>query len=298
MGRFYAAADNWICWRRSGFPWRIWPTMNFWRKTKMKETKKSEEAASRASAIRKALLDRAQACGQQRAILTQLEGWLSEHSKAMQMRALRVARLSPEVQRLVQNGSTRCIVTPPTELAEQLLAGKTLAALILEERKVPQLKQFYSSLNFNCTSGPDVIGGQGDLEVFLEWDFERAAVQILKAAITSQKKIAVAETKISMEKFSRTVAKARAETARELLACLAEMRRIVESDQALATGLEKDEIEALRPKPFPLQIVSSDAIAWLLDAVSEKMIGADELSGLQLETVSPEPREAKAEPAA
>ncbi len=265
----------------------------------MKEAKKSEETGpSRATVMAKAWVERANAGQEAKAVLTQLEGRLSEHTKALANRRLRASRLTPEVQRLIQNGQTRCIVTPPDALAAQLLAGKTLAALILEERTSPQLKQFYAALNFNCGSGPDVISGDGDLAFFLEFDWERAAIEILKAAILLQKKNAMAAAKSSMEKFSRTVFKFRTETARALLSALAEMQRIVEPDQALGRTLDEYEIATLRPRPFPLQLLSGEAYAFLLDCVSEKMIGADELSCLQSETVSPEPQEAKAEPAA
>jgi hypothetical protein len=89
-----------------------------------------------------------------------------------------------------------------------------------------------------------------------------------------------------MGKFSRTVAQARSQTARQVLTVVAELRRIVAPEQELATGLEQDEIAALRPKPFPAQILSNDAISWLLDAVSAGMIDAEELINVQPDTVS------------
>ncbi len=136
-----------------------------------------------------------------------------------------------------------------------------------------------------------------DLACFIEWNRERGGCQILIAAIAIQKKAVAETTRASMERFSKTVAQARAETARQVLVALAELRRIAEPDQALAKGLDEEEIAALRPPPFPLQIVGSDAISWLLDAVSAGMIDAAELSDLQPETVSPETEyEAAVEP--
>jgi hypothetical protein len=261
----------------------------------MKETKKSEEAsASKATAIMKAWLERTNADDAQRAILDRLTSLLDEHSKAMKLKLMKCGRLSADIQRVIGNDTGRCLMTDTTVLAEQLIAGKGLEAIILEEQALPQMKLGYARLNFGSSSNPDVIVDSGDLVLFKEWDFERAALAILKTAILSQKKLMAVATKTNMEKFARTVAAPRTETARELLAALADMRRIVESDQALSKDLTKDEIEALRPKPFPLRILSSDAISWLLDAVSAGMIKASELSGLDLiETVSEEPQDVK-----
>ena len=171
-------------------------------------------------------------------------------------------------------------------LARQLLAGKSLEDIILREHEGPRFKGFYASLRFNEYAAVDVVTSKDDdLPVFKRWNFERAAIEILKAAITIQKQEVLAATQISMQKFSRDTAEIRGATARDLLKVLAELKCAVESDQRLVEGLEPEEIECLRPKPFPLQILSSDAIAWLLDAVSQQMIQPAELAGLQLETV-------------
>ena len=172
-------------------------------------------------------------------------------------------------------------------LAAQLLAGKSLDVIILEEQALPEMKRMYSSIPF--VSGPNMVGGADDVGVFKEWDAERASLQILKEAILQQTKIVAATTKSAMEKFSKTVSQARVETAREVLAGIAQLRLIVEPDQELANGLGEDEIDALRPKPFPRRLLSSDAVQWLLDCVSEKIITKEELSGLEVETVAPEP---------
>ena len=100
-----------------------------------------------------------------------------------------------------------------------------------------------------------------------------------------------------MERFSRTVAEGRAETARQVLALLAELRRVTDSDRALAKGLEQEEIAALNPPPFPMHIVGSDVMSWMLNAARAGMIGTGELTDLQPKTVSPAPEhEVEAEP--
>jgi hypothetical protein len=156
------------------------------------------------------------------------------------------------------------------------------------------MDQQYKRINFSGGS-PDLATDPNDLELFKSWDAERASMLILREAIAQQKKIVAASTKTSMERFSKTVAAARIETAHELLGLIGQMRRIVEPDQALATGLEEDERAALRPQPFPNFLLSSAAVQWLLDCVSERIISREELSGLGLETVvsTEEPQDVK-----
>lgn len=251
----------------------------------MREAKKVEEAAGvRARAVRQAWIDRNRVCGEARQILFQLEGWLLEHSKKLDHQLLLCSRFSGGAQRIVQNGNMACLEDDPVVLAGQLIAGKSLAEIILDQQERTQLKRFHDSICFN-EGGPGIVGGEGDLALYKQWDGERAAVLILRAAIKLQKRALLEKTKISMEKFSRDVAEIRSVTARDFLAALVELKCAVEPDQRLVEGLEPDEIACLRPRPFPLQILSSEAIQWLLDAVDQKMISAAELGGLQLETV-------------
>jgi hypothetical protein len=252
----------------------------------MKEKKPEEIVAARARALQQAWIDRNRKCTDVRQILSQLEGWLAEHSKALAQQFLRCSRFRGGIGRVVQNGTVACLENNPIELARQLLAGKSLEDIILREHEGPRFKGFYASLRFNEYAAVDVVTSKDDdLPVFKRWNFERAALEILKAAITIQKQEVLAATQISMQKFNRDTADIRGATARDLLKVLAELKCAVESDQRLVEGLEPEEIECLRPKPFPLQILSSDAIAWLLDAVSQQMIQPTELAGLQLETV-------------
>ena len=250
----------------------------------MKETKKTD-STSRQTAINRAWLERNKACDDTRVVLGQLKLWFLEHSKTLNAKAARCSRFSADVQRLINNGGSRCLFSSVDVLAAQLLAGKTMDAIILEEQNQPQLKKQYSKMSF--VSGPNMVGGADDLGVFKEWDAERAALQILKEAILQQTKIVAATTESAMQRFSKTVSQARVETAREVLAGIAQLRLIVEPDQELANGLGEDEIDALRPKPFPRRLLSSEAVQWLLDCVAEKIITPEELSGLEVETVAP-----------
>lgn len=250
----------------------------------MKETKKPEEiVAARARAVRQAWIDRNRICSEARAILSQLEGWLQEHSKELDRKSLQCSRFpSDGAGRLVRQGTTACLADDVIGLAKQLIAGRNLVELVAGQQEL--LKSFYRGIRFNDGS-PNLVGTEGDLILFMAWDAERAAVLILKAAITLQKQTVLARTRTSMEKFNRDTAEIRATTARDVLAVLVELKCAVESDQRLVEGLDPEEVACLKPQPFPLQILSSAAITWLLEAVSQKMIEPAELAGLQLETV-------------
>ena len=251
----------------------------------MKEPKKTPEelVAARARAVRQAWIDRNRTCGEARQILLQLEGWLAGHKKELDQQFLRCSRFKGGVGRVVQNGTVACLENNPVALARELLAGKSLEDIIGREEEGPRLKAFYAGIRFNEEAARDVVTSKDDdLPVLKRWNFERAAIEILKAAIQIQKQAVLAKTRSSMEKFNRDVADVRSSTARDLLALLVELKCAVESDQRLVEGLEPDEVACLKPRPFPLQILSSEAITWLLEAVSQKMIEPAELVGLQV----------------
>jgi len=250
----------------------------------MKKPEKPEEIVdTRARAVRQAWLDRNRTCGEARQILLQLEGWLAEHTKELDRKVLQCGRFSEDVRRIVRHANTICLAENEISLARQLIAGKNLVELVAEQQE--QLKPMYSRIRFNA-GGPGIVGGEGDLALFIEWNAERASLLILKAAITLQKQTLLATTRIAMERFSRDVAEIRASTARDFLAVFAELKSAVESDQRLVEGLDPEEVACLKPRPFPLQILSSDAITFLLEAVEQKMIEPAELGALQLETVT------------
>jgi ribosomal protein L20 len=253
----------------------------------MNDRSKKQEEVSRAAAIRQAFMDRERATGTARSTLAQLEGWLSDHEKEFKVAEQRCCRLPQTVRRVVANGTVLCLAEDVNLLATQLIGGKDLGTILLAQEKSPILDRFYRSINFTGST-PDLVDDPEDLEVFKAWNRERAALEILKSAIRLQRKAMSAINTTSMEKFSRTVVQARAATARQVLAALGELRRIVVPDQDLATGLDEDEVAALRPRPFPTRILSSDAMSWMMDAVAVGMIEATELIDLP-EIVSPAP---------
>ena len=135
----------------------------------MKETKlreRSEDTAgARASAMRKAWVAREKLCGEARTVLMRLETWLAEHLRALTRTEMLCSRLDHEgAGRLVRQGTTRCLNNSAEELAKQLLRGKNLAEMVLEEQR--QLESFYASLNFGansmmlCPSSSGTLNGQ------------------------------------------------------------------------------------------------------------------------------------------
>ncbi|MGA7444960.1 MAG: hypothetical protein WBW82_22485 [Candidatus Sulfotelmatobacter sp.] len=246
---------------------------------------KKQEEISRDMAIRKAMMDRASATNRARALLAQLQEWLADHEKLLITATHRTSRLSEDVRRIIDNGTVRCLTNDPSLLAAQLIQGKDLNDILLEVEREPIMQKYYASINF--TGGQrDIVSDPGDLAAFKQWNRERGAVILLRTAVEIQKKTLREINVVSMQKFSKTVAQARVETARKILAALAELRRIVFDDQQLAKNLDEDEINALRPKPFPQQLLGPEAMAWLCCAVSEGIISADELTDLQPREVS------------
>lgn len=259
----------------------IWGKDQLYDRSKMKETKlreRSEDTAgARASAMRKAWVEREKLCGEARTVLMRLETWLAEHTAALTRTEMLCSRLDHEgAGRLVRQGTTRCLNNSAEDLAKQLLRGKNLAEMVREEQR--QLEAFYSSLNFGANSS--------DVVPFKLWDAERASCAILTSAISIQKKEMAWVLATSMERFSEAVRGTRSETGRAFLSALAEMKHAVAADQKLAENLSPEEIAMLKPRPFPLEMLSNDAIAWLLDAIGQRLLDSAEVGDLKLETVS------------
>jgi hypothetical protein len=242
--------------------------------TKKPEEKPEEIAANnRAMIMRKAWANRNRICGEARSLLTQLETWLAEHEKSLKQREMGCARLLDDPRRVFQNGGTAAIKTDPVTLATQLISGKkTLAEIVADEQQL--LAPFYRRLQFG-------EGHEDDVTIFREWDRERASVLVLRAAIALQKTTVLKLTESSMREFSSGIAELRAPMARDFLALVAELKRVLAPDRSLAEELDPGEVSYLKPAPFPHRILSSEAIAWLLDAVSAGIIQPAELNDLQ-----------------
>jgi hypothetical protein len=238
--------------------------------------KKPEEAAagSKANVIGKAWLERTRACHEAASLLSNLKLSLVQHEAALSRLELRACRFCDEVKRVIYNRGTACLQSDPTVLAGRLVRGeKALDAIILEEQRL--LEPRYRKINFGMTGSP-----ADDLVAYKELEGERAAVLILKAAISLQKTASATVNKASMEKFSHAAAEARAETALSFLAAFAQLQAAVKGDQAIADGLEPEDLQCLRPRPFPLRILSAEVREWLLDSLAEGMIQPTELTNV------------------
>jgi hypothetical protein len=238
----------------------------------MKEARKEDLAGI----LRKAWVDRTSACHEAESLLSQLQGRLREHQARLEQEVLRCARIGDEAGRVLRGGATACIRADAGVLAAQVIHGSDLTELILEQQKL--LDPFYKKLFFG--------EGNGDyLELYKRWDLERAAVLVLTAAISLQKRTVAEVTRLSMQKFSAAVAPKRAENARAFLALVAQMQTLMQADQEIVQGLEPAEISLLRPRAFPVRILGLDVIEWFLDAISQGMIDPADVGNL-METVS------------
>jgi hypothetical protein len=203
-----------------------------------------------------------------------LENSFLERSQELKRKEMRcIGSFEEDVRKIVQYHSSACVKEDLTSLALRLIAGTNLdparqTAPVLHEIILGQqalLEPFYRRLYFGN-------GNSEHLAMFKEWDAERAAVQILQQACKVQKASVLAGRPIAMEKFAGKVAGIRSEVAREIIAKLEEMNSIADRDRHVAKGLDAGDIEALRPRPFPLRLLSSEAIAWFMDAASQKLL--------------------------
>jgi hypothetical protein len=262
----------------------------------MKEPGKRSEgnSASNEQILRRAWVERDAEDNEAKSLLSQLESSLKERSAELKRAVIRCSAFHEDVQRIVAHESILCVKDDVTALALRLIAAKHLdpaqqiTPLLIQIIQGQQtlLDPLYRKIDFG-------IGCSDHLAIFKQWTVERAAIEILQRAIKLHKASMVVKGPIAMEKFSRAVAGIRSEVARDLVAKLAELNSIADRDRHLGDGLDASDIQVLRPKPFPLRFLSSEAIAWLMDAISQQLLAPTALRDL-LEPVSTD----KAEPAA
>ena len=250
----------------------------------MKERKPEE--ISRNLVVRKAFLERERVAGDARQLLNTLETALAERERALKLTADRCSRLSESVRMLVQNSNFRCLGSDPSLLARQVLEGRDLEDIMREESRDPMLAKFYKSIDFG-SSLPDTVVDPDDSRLFQTWNGHRGAIEILQTAVRLQKKTVRDLNKTAMAKFSAAVSPSRVATVRRVLELLAELRSATAAEAEISRGLDSAELEELRPRPWPIQPLSSDAITFLLDSVAAGMINAAELRDLQPEQVTP-----------
>jgi hypothetical protein len=239
----------------------------------MKREQRSEQMNARWAklAAARAQLERGQARSAGEAVLSRLEGLLSEHSAALKSFRDAATRLEEMARRYTEKESI-CLPGDLNAIAKDLIAGDDLTKVISAAR-LPLEKGLYSGMHL---PEPDDIG------IIKKIDFERAATQALKRAIELQKTVMAAERRRAICEFSRSAGDVRATFARELLAAFKNLNELAERDRGLAQQLEASEIQFLRPKPFPIRMLSAEAREWLLECVSEGLIEAPEVAGVGL----------------
>jgi len=207
-----------------------------------------------------------------------LELLMSEHQEELQKARSKCARIERSLQSQVEQGTMRCLSGDAGQLAELVLAGADLESVISDDRQ--HLEPMYSRYR----AGSDHSDFADDLFLLKSFDFERAAIMVLREAVLSHKRSEAALRRSAMVQFARTIDEARAELARKFLRALKDAQQFSEEDSRITEGLglRPEEVELLRPKPSPPSIVNFEVVEWLFDMVSQKLIRAEELGGLRL----------------
>jgi len=229
---------------------------------------KAELAAARG------MLERSRPYSDAAMTLSKLEDSLAEHSAEVASLKQRGVRFEEVARRYIERiDGLRCLDSNPSKLAEDLIAGADLMELVDADRH-PLEKECYRRLT---------LPEPEDLNLIKAIDRERAAVMVLQSAIPLQKKKMAAAQRQAMFELSRSLGGARATIARKVLALYKDLNELVAADRSLTEQLQPSELQLLKPKPFPMSVVSPDAFDWLLDCVQSGLIDASELtaSGLR-----------------
>jgi hypothetical protein len=241
------------------------------------EDLKSEESSKQNpdTMLRKAWLTRIQSNQTQRSILTKLQTSLALQVEELAIWKTKCARLQAELKRLVDQGTMRCMEGDINALALRLIAGEDISTVVADARK--GLESFYARMKAGLTFDRE------EADLVNAVDTRRAAVTILQQAVTLQKRNMAEGRKTSIVEFSLAITEARREVARQFLAALSECQKAAEQDRRFAEDLEPEEIELLRPQPFPIRILSEDALRWLFAAASQDLIGREDLRNARVD---------------
>jgi hypothetical protein len=247
-------------------------------KTAVREDVRSEESSkvSTDTMLKRAWLKRTQSNQTQLAILTKLETSLGEEITLLATKKTGCARLHADMTRVVAAGTMKCMEGDINAFALRLIAGEDLLTVVTDARE--GMDKFYTQLK---TSLPQFE--QEDGEVVKAYDYSRAAVMILHAAIVLQKRNVAETHKASMMEFLPAIREARGTIARQFLAALEECQKAADQDRQFAEGLEPQEIQFLKPFPFPKRILSEDVLRWLFAAVNEDLIGREDLRSARID---------------
>lgn len=240
-------------------------------KNAMRQEDARREESNTSLAFNQASLARTRSNHEQQSILTRLERQLNEHMAEMSRRKMGCSRLTEELRRQIEAGTTKCMDGDASAFGRRLIAGEELATVLLDARKGRET--FYAHTKSSLSSFD-----QDDVTALSAFDDERAAVMILQAALIVQRRNISEARRNSMAQFEPAIAEVRRAVAREFLAGLSLCKKAAEQDRRLVEGLEPEEIALLRPQPLSAGILSQEAERWLFVAAGENLITQEEIS--------------------
>ena len=237
----------------------------------MKQAATSEQSSRPRLDAARAQMEQMERSDQAKTLLSKLQAWRSEHFAVLGTLKMGANRLKEGVRHYIQSESTQCLAGDVTAVANDLIAGKDLDAVITAARG-PLEKTIYSRIR---------LAEPEDLIVVRKIDFERGAVMALDRAIELQKKHIASARSQEISELSRSLAGSRAASARQFLSLLKNLNELANQDRGLAHNLAPAELEFLKPRPFPMRILSPEANGWFLECVREGLIDAAEISDLE-----------------
>ena len=207
-------------------------------------------------------------------LLSRLEAWLREHSKAVDEMKIRCSRLQEEARVYITRECNPMSATPKT-LAETLLAGGATSADLVKLISTDRLP-FDSWYKRLYLKEPD------DLKKIKELDTERATVDVLRSAVELQKNRIAELRKEDMAAVNRALGEARRKLASAVLAAVEEFKSsaLLEHEREIVNRLAPEELKLLEPASFPNRFLSVELIQWLQSCVAMGLIEESEISEL------------------
>jgi hypothetical protein len=249
-------------------------------KTAVREDVRSEEpkSSSTDTILKRAWLKRTQSNLAQRATLSGLQTSLGERIKELGAKKIASSRVQADLKRMIEGGTTRCVSADAdiSALALRLIAGEDLATVVTDATQ--GMEKLYVTIKASLSHDD-----KDDADVLKAVNFLRAGVMILQEAIVLQKRKLAETHTAAMAEFLPAIKEARGINARQFLVALADCQKAAEQDRLFADGLEPEEIQLLKPRPFPVRILSEDVLRWLFAAANEDLIGREDLQSARID---------------
>jgi hypothetical protein len=239
----------------------------------MKQAATSEQSSRPRLDAARAQMEQMERSNKATELLSKLEAWRSEHFALLGTLRMAASRLEEGARNYVQLDRTQCLARDVTAVANELIAGKDLDAVITAARG-PLEKTLYSMVK---------LAEPEDLNTIRKIDFERGAVMALDRAIELQKKHIASARAHEISELSHSLAGERAVFARQLLSVLKNLNELANHDRGLLVqkfGSAELDFHFLKPGPFPTRVLGSEARTWFLDCVEEKLLEETEIRDL------------------